>query len=381
MNNWEDNIKDMLEGYESPLPEGSLAEFHARRKATAKAASIKRLWPVLLVTAAAAAICVPLFFNHPHEKVSDLQTINQSPEDMAVESEIPITDESLAMEKIPLPEPSTNTSILHTNVRQFASDTNQRQTSVPVEVYSISKQEGPTEEMQTAFEDVVSGQPPYDYVGNMIIPDIPNLPHDVVKPTPVHRRITGSIMLAAGQLPAAGESTASLFTPKTSPSGYSHTHYLPVKAGVTASVPISNKLSITTGINYSLYMTSYTYRISPTQFGENIQYVHYLGIPVCINWKFVSTGSFDFYVGAGVEKAFFMGASLAGSKIKKDSGYLSLLGSGGVQWNASKLIGIYLEPSLSWYGLYDHRIMETYLTEHPFTFLVATGIRINLNNR
>ena len=378
MNNWEENIRDMMEGYESPLPEGSLAEFHARRKARAKAASIKRMWPVWLATAAAAAICVPLFLNHPQEKGRDHQTINQSTEEMVVEASVPIIDESPATEELPLPEPPTDTSTRHSNVRKFAPDTNQRQTAVPVEVYSSSKQEGPTEEIQTSFEEVVSGQPPCDNTGTLIIPE---LPQNVVKPAPARRRITGSILVAAGQLPAAGGGTASLFAPKTSPSGYSHTHYLPVKAGITASVPISNKISITTGINYSLYMSSYTYRISPTQFGENLQYVHYLGIPVCLNWKFVSTGSFDFYAGAGVEKAFFFFFFLAGSKIKKDGGYLSLLGSGGVQWNASKLIGLYLEPSMSWSFMPEPRITETYLTEHPFTFLIATGIRINLNNR
>lgn len=378
MNNWEDNIRDMLEGYESPLPEGSFAEFHARRKATAKAASIKRLWPVLLATAAAAAICVPLFLNHPHEKESDLQTINQSPEDMVIEADIPIADESSLKEVAPISEHLMISSDRQTTVRKSAPDTSRLQTSVPAEDYTISNKEKPTEERQMVFEEVVPGQLLYDNVDNLVISD---LPHYDIKPAPARRVITGSIMLAAGQLPAAGNGSANLFVPKAPPTGYSHTHYLPVKAGVTASVPISSSLSITTGINYSLYMSSYAYRISSTQFGENMQYVHYLGIPVSLNWKFVSTGNFDFYVGAGVEKAFFMGASLAGSRIKKDGGYLSLLGSGGVQWNISKLIGLYLEPSMSRSFMSDDRIMETYLTEHPFTFLVATGIRINLNNR
>lgn len=378
MNNWEDNIRDMLEGYESPLPEGSLAEFHARRKATAKAASIKRLWPVWLATAAAAAICVPLFLNHSHEKVSDLQTINQSPEDMVIEADIPIADESSLKEVAPISEHLMISSDRQTTVRKSAPDTSRLQTSVPAEDYTISNKEKPTEERQMVFEEVVPGQLLYDNVDNLVISD---LPHYDIKPAPARRVITGSIMLAAGQLPAAGNGSANLFVPKAPPTGYSHTHYLPVKAGVTASVPISSSLSITTGINYSLYMSSYAYRISSTQFGENMQYVHYLGIPVSLNWKFVSTGNFDFYVGAGVEKAFFMGASLAGSRIKKDGGYLSLLVSGGVQWNISKLIGLYLEPSMSRSFMSDDSIMETYLTEHPFTFLVATGIRINLNNR
>ena len=379
MNNWEETIKEMLEGYESPLPEGSLDEFHTRKKAWAKTASIKRLWPVWLATAAAAAFYITLVQYHHHSNSnSDIKQLNQSPKEMVVDADFPPTNESPALDISPLSALMTIDSPQQLTVKKPSLDTNLRQSVVQVEYYSSNNCEKPTEERHTAFEKCVPEQPQYDNVENLGLPDIT---YNVLKPDSTHPKITGSILVAAGPLPAANEGTANLMTQKTRPTIYPHTHYLPIKAGVTAAVPISDKLSIHTGVNYCLYMSSYTYRISPTQFGENIQYVHYLGIPICLNWKFGSTGCLDYYIGAGLEKAFFMGASLAGSKIKKDGGYLSLLGSCGVQWNTSKLIGIYLEPSMSWSILSNYRIMETYLTEHPFTFLIATGIRINLTTR
>ena len=57
MKNWEDIIKEKLEGYESPLPEGSLAEFRSRRESAGSPAAKKRtplLW--ILPTAVAAAL-------------------------------------------------------------------------------------------------------------------------------------------------------------------------------------------------------------------------------------------------------------------------------------------------------------------------------------
>ena len=42
MRNWEDILIDKLEGYESPLPEGGLAEFRARREGAAPAAKQKK---------------------------------------------------------------------------------------------------------------------------------------------------------------------------------------------------------------------------------------------------------------------------------------------------------------------------------------------------
>ena len=60
MRNWEDIVKDKLEGYESPLPEGHLADFRARRM---KAGEASRRFPWgLVATAAVAASLAALLF-------------------------------------------------------------------------------------------------------------------------------------------------------------------------------------------------------------------------------------------------------------------------------------------------------------------------------
>ena len=52
MRKWEEIVKDKLEGYESPLPEGHLADFRARRM---KAGEASRRFPWGLVATAAVA--------------------------------------------------------------------------------------------------------------------------------------------------------------------------------------------------------------------------------------------------------------------------------------------------------------------------------------
>lgn len=74
MKNWEDIIKDKLEGYESPLPEGSLAEFHSRRDSAGSAAAKKRsplIW--ILPTAVAAGLAAFLFLRQPGTPEGDIQ--------------------------------------------------------------------------------------------------------------------------------------------------------------------------------------------------------------------------------------------------------------------------------------------------------------------
>ena len=66
MSKWEDIVKDKLEGYESKLPEGSLAEFRALR-AGAGSARPKRRSPVVWAAAAAVAagLAAVLFLRQP----------------------------------------------------------------------------------------------------------------------------------------------------------------------------------------------------------------------------------------------------------------------------------------------------------------------------
>ena len=76
MKNWEDIVKEKLEGYESPLPEGSLAEFRSRRESAGRTAARKRtplLW--IIPTAVAAALAAALFLRKPNGPEDDIDTI------------------------------------------------------------------------------------------------------------------------------------------------------------------------------------------------------------------------------------------------------------------------------------------------------------------
>ena len=84
-------------------------------------------------------------------------------------------------------------------------------------------------------------------------------------------------------------------------------------------------------------------------------------------------------------------------EIQGVAGAVAIPGASGIQFNATKRIGLYLEPELTWskppkkahldyYGDVvimeegDYRL-ETYRTVHPFMFTVATGLRVNLGKQ
>ena len=146
----------------------------------------------------------------------------------------------------------------------------------------------------------------------------------------------------------------------------STTHRMPLKAGLSVRTPVAQKLYLTTGIEYSRYTTVNTY----SQSGELKQYEQYLGIPLRLDWTFVSGKRFDLYAGAGVKAEW----CLAGS----ENFSTSLLGVGGVQLNLTDWLGIYVEPELSWKMSIDKPTATTYRSEHPLLFTVGTGLRFTI---
>ena len=78
MKQWEDIVKDKLEGYESPLPEGSLTEFRTRRDAVAPAKKRRPLvWSMAAATALAAGLAAVLFLRQPTIPEDAIQLVPQ----------------------------------------------------------------------------------------------------------------------------------------------------------------------------------------------------------------------------------------------------------------------------------------------------------------
>lgn len=153
-------------------------------------------------------------------------------------------------------------------------------------------------------------------------------------------------------------------------------HYFPLKVGLSARIPVAPKLFISTGINYSLFISTFEYTLS----GKKNQQAHYLGIPVRLDWVFASNRLFDVYVGGGLEGDLCVGATLGGNKISKDGFGLALQGVGGIQLNVTRHLGFYVEPQLSWQIPLNNMVLETYRSTHPLLFTVAAGIRFNMGN-
>ena len=387
MRKWEDIVKDKLGGYESNLPEDSLAAFHARR-ATAGATKAKRfplVWAI--VPAIAAGLAAVLFLRKPTVPEDGIQMIPQPVEVYG------LVDDSLDTATPPATEP-------------LIAQVNQTKAVRPMPKTEQSKEPAATTIAEESHISEKSPIPETDDIGPEDTPEEPAIDSRPVvqdsspfvpqtsteKPTVQVNMGTGGAIAAGGGLLAALATQlarADLRAPvphnqdidgpnshnSTDGLDTTHPHKMPLVVGLSVKFPVTEKICLTTGLEYSLYSSSFWYPA-----GEKTQLAHYLGIPVRLDWTFASCRWLDAYLGAGIKGDLCMGATLDGKSIGKDGPAFRLLGAGGIQFNATRNLSLFVEPEINWTLPSDRRFLSTYSSEHPWMFTVATGVRINLGN-
>lgn len=149
---------------------------------------------------------------------------------------------------------------------------------------------------------------------------------------------------------------------------------VPLKTGLSLRIPLTSSLSIGTGIEYTMYNSSFEYSLG----GTIKQSAHYIGIPIRLDWSFVRSKVFEAYIGAGISADLCVSALYGGTKIQRDGFGFNILAAGGVQLNITEHIGFFVEPSLSWDLTSKNRVLETYRSLHPLAFSASFGLRFTL---
>lgn len=412
MEDWIDIVKKRLQDAEAPLPPGDWEEFEAASLPARRTRVLPWLIPALAVAAGLAAV---LFLRKPTVPEDGIQVIPQPSAPVAT-----VVDTADVVEEIPS-IPVVAQAVMP-RVR-FADVKPQAVVPVeetePEEVIVVTPQEEETETPET--KESVSSEP----VIPSSSPFVPEKP--VAKPVTLKVGPAVGVVASGGVLAAllvstlgtkpyeasvdiadhsggynmdspSGSGASSFLGNSIFNGGYNYletnqyytifsynsqpvdllvgspVHHFPLKVGLSAWIPVADRLYVSTGLDYSRYQSELKYSRS----GERKQLAHYLGVPVRLDWVFASGKRFDVYVGGGLEGEFCVGASLGGMEISKDGFKLSLLGAGGVQMNLTERLGLYVEPQLMWRIPTDDNILATYRSAHPLMFVAATGVRYTI---
>ena len=156
----------------------------------------------------------------------------------------------------------------------------------------------------------------------------------------------------------------------------SYDHEVPVSVGLSARIFLTDRLSVTTGLDYTRY-TSVRNRYWSNTGEKHVdkQYAHYLGIPVRIDWMAVNRTLFSFYIGAGMKMDKCIYAAAGKERLHEQQALWGLNGVLGVQVNVVPMLGLYLEPEVS-YALNEGSI-KTFRSNEPFMISARAGLRFN----
>lgn len=152
---------------------------------------------------------------------------------------------------------------------------------------------------------------------------------------------------------------------------YSFDHKQPLSFGLTFRKEFKYGFSLETGLNYTLLRSDVTVTGRMKKIYQNL---HFVGIPLRVNWQFVQAGRFTMYVGAGGMAEKCVSACFGTEKATERSIQWSVSGLLGAQCRLGRSVGIYFEPSVSHY--LTHTSLRTAYTDSKAVVDLRIGLRL-----
>lgn len=152
-------------------------------------------------------------------------------------------------------------------------------------------------------------------------------------------------------------------------------HLPPITFGVSIGIDFGKRFAAITGLDYSLYLSRKEIASSKGARNE-MQQIHYLGLPVRCSYTIYSNKSFEWYVGGGLEVEKCISA-LSGTTSFREKNFLwSAVVATGIRYNISRNISLYCEPYCSY--LLSGTSLSSYRSDNPIGVSANLGIRFDL---
>lgn len=166
-------------------------------------------------------------------------------------------------------------------------------------------------------------------------------------------------------------------------------HRQPIKFGLSLRVPLTERWSVTAGLDYS-YLSSDMEVVSVSGVADYDQQLHYVGVPVMMNYSLWHSRIFNVYLSAGGEMQYLVNGQVKwhdNSRSTEDPERdmaISGLSDHRAQWSVGAMAGaeirligglrIYAEPGLSYYFDNGSSVRNIY-KDKPLNFSLNLGMR------
>lgn len=407
---WTDKLKTRLEHHEMTPPAGlwegiskqmNLAEKPVRKSSSA----LSKRW----LAAAAALLALAGFFtlyDFKNDAASD------TPENIAEKVE---TTQVPAREQTPKEKPADEVTAKHRDnfllaqatpaIRKTASPTADEPTPAAIAVETKDKEES-IEARQQASEPTSEEAQTLKNTprGNTALPPSRGEQNTVPHPAAIQSagqwsfglHASGGLLAANSQQPNYPADAYQNDPISPSYSGQYNdnpqkenqlkaSHRLPIRFGLKIGYQLSDRWALQSGITYTYLYSEFT--LVNRQQPAIEQRLHYVGIPLDICYQIWKNSIFRLYVSAGAsaEKVVKNSQKSGDAKINSHPDgekplQWSVNTALGAEYQPTKQLGIYLEPSLGYY-FKDNTPLEHYYKEHPLSPSIEFGLRLHLNGR
>lgn len=164
-------------------------------------------------------------------------------------------------------------------------------------------------------------------------------------------------------------------------------HYMPLAIGLSVNRSLSPRWSIETGLRYTFLRSDFLSE-SELMHKETIQRIHYIGVPLKLNYRIFTYNGFSLYGQGGgaldipvYGTQSILGYSPESGITSKDFLHInaplqwSAEGGLGIQYHFTPSFSIYAEPSFRYYFNPGSDI-KTIRHDKPFEFTMPVGLRL-----
>ena len=157
-------------------------------------------------------------------------------------------------------------------------------------------------------------------------------------------------------------------------------HHQPIAFGLSVSYPLSTKWLLSTGVTYTRLHSDFASIINSTSISQE-QTLHYLGIPLNVQYRLFHLGGLNVYLSGGGEADYNIKARFESmgveQHIDRDRWQFSVQGGVGLQYDVLPQLGIYVEPGVKYYFDNGSRL-RNFFKDKPTNLNLQLGLRLNI---
>ena len=157
-------------------------------------------------------------------------------------------------------------------------------------------------------------------------------------------------------------------------------HYQPLSFGLSVGYPLSSCLSLSTGLVYTRLRSDFTSVMSDVSIMRQ-QTLHYLGVPLNVQYHLWHSGSLNVYLSTGAEADYNIKTKMVSKGVEqqmdRDRWQFSIQGAVGIQYDVLPQLGLYAEPGVKYY--FDNGSpVRNFFKDKPLNLNLQVGLRLNI---